>query len=478
MIFNSFPFLIFLAVFLVLYWNLTGRNRLYLCLAGSYFFYGWWNWYLLGLILLSTSIDFFIGDVLGKTDSPSRRRLLVGLSIASNLAILGFFKYFNFFAGSLSELANQIGWTLDWTTLNIVLPVGISFYTFQSMSYTIDIYRKRISSEPDFVRFATFVAFFPQLVAGPIVRAGEFLPQLQTDRPYDWNDTVQGFGQMLLGFLKKLVVADSIAVVVDPMFSFPEAYGSLNIVIVVCLFAVQVYCDFAGYSDIAIGCARMLGFRLPKNFNFPFFATSLGDFWRRWHITLSTWLKDYVYIPLGGSRGSNWMTSRNLFLTMLIGGLWHGPAWTYVIWGALFGAAMVIERSLAVRLTGEGKFASNSRIVSAVGRVAGPIYVFGFLAFSLIIFRSDGLDQAGIFFRKIVDMDGLSFSSLHNRIPLLKAMAVAAALISAEFVCQFVSVPKLLDRAAVLRPIAYAALLWAIALLGTFDGNAFVYFQF
>jgi D-alanyl-lipoteichoic acid acyltransferase DltB (MBOAT superfamily) len=475
--FVSFSFLIFFVVFYALYWRLKGQQRILLCLAGSYFFYGWWNWYLLSLILISTTIDFLIGRALSKTDSPSRRRLLLYTSIVSNLGILGFFKYFNFFADSLVSLASQFGWTLDWTTLNIVLPVGISFYTFQSLSYTVDIYRKKIPHEPDFIRFATFVSFFPQLVAGPIVRASEFLPQLQADRKYQWSDTVDGFGQVLLGFFKKVVVADSIAIVVDPMYEFPAGYGSLNILIIAFLFSVQVYGDFAGYSDIAIGTARMLGFEFPKNFNFPFFASSLTDFWRRWHITLSTWLRDYVYIPMGGNRGTNFATSRNVFLTMLIGGLWHGAAWTYVIWGALFGLVLVVEREVARKVKRFG-YQVTSRIVRMSWRAFSPVLVVTFLSFSLIIFRSDSMSEAVTLLRSVAELDGLSFSALHNRIPLLKAMGVTGLLAFGELVCQFVSVPMILAKAPWIRPLAYAVLLWGIAFFGTFTGNSFVYFQF
>ncbi len=474
MIFNSFPFLIFFAVFLVAYWNLAGRQRLLLCLVGSYFFYGWWNWYLLSLIVFSTVVDFLVGLSLSQTDTEPRRRLLLIVSLACNLGVLGFFKYCNFFAESLNGLASQFGWALDWPTLNIVLPVGISFYTFQSLSYTIDVYRRKIPHEPDFVRFSTFVAFFPQLVAGPIVRASEFIPQLQSDREYRWSDTVDGFGQTLLGFFKKVVIADTIAIVVDPMYDQPEGYGCLNVILLSALFAIQIYCDFSGYSDIAIGTARMLGFRLPKNFDRPFFAASITDFWRRWHITLSTWLRDYVYIPLGGNRGTRLATSRNLFLTMLIGGLWHGAAWTYVVWGAFFGILLVVEREIIRRNLIEIK----SSAIQSLIQLVKPFLVFAIFAFSMIIFRSDNFGQAMTVLSRIASLEGLSASALHNRIPLIKAMALASVLMSCELLWQFGFVQRLFVKASVLRPIVYACLIWSIALFGTFEGNAFVYFQF
>ena len=474
MSFNSLAFLIFFVVFFALYWTLSGRARLWLCLIGSYFFYGWWKWYLLSLIILSTGIDYVIGLMLGKTESESRRKWLVALSVVSNLSILAVFKYFNFFAESLAALASRFDITLGWTTLNIVLPVGISFYTFQSLSYTVDVYRKKIPFEPDLLKFATFVAFFPQLVAGPIVRASVFLPQLQSDRTYRWENVVDGFGQVLLGFFKKLVIADTLALVVDPMFDFPDGYSAINVIILAVLFSFQVYGDFAGYSDIAIGSARMLGFKLPVNFNFPFFASSLADFWRRWHITLSTWLRDYLYFPLGGSRGSKWMTRRNLFITMALAGLWHGAAWTYVVWGALFGLAMLIERELIQRFP----FKSNSLLLCGLVRAAQAAFVVGFLSASLIIFRSENLAEAGTLFGQIASLDSFSPSSLHNRILLFKAMALTCLLVAGEFVFQFIPARTVFELVPATRPIVYAVLLWAIALFGTFGSNAFVYFQF
>ena len=355
-----------------------------------------------------------------------------------------------------------------------MLPVGISFYTFQSLSYTIDVYRRRIPHEPDFVRFATFVSFFPQLVAGPIVRAIDFLPQLQSDREYRWRDTIDGFGQILLGFFKKVVVADSLALLVDQMYDQPEGYSSLNIAIVATLFAFQIYGDFSGYSDIAIGVARILGFELPKNFNFPFFATSNADLWRRWHISLSTWLKDYLYIPLGGSRFGRWMTNRNLLITMTLAGLWHGANWTYVVWGLLYGLALVVEREVLAKFS----FEIKSKILQFVVRWSLPIYSFGFFVLTLIMFRSESLGQAWLVYERLFSLEDLSPSSLHNRIPLLKGLAVSALLASGELVCQFISIDKIFAAVPALRFVAYGVLIWLIALFGTFAGKAFVYFQF
>ncbi|MEZ6087877.1 MAG: MBOAT family O-acyltransferase [Pirellulaceae bacterium] len=318
MLFNSISFLIFFALFFTLYWLLRGRLRLLLCLTGSYFFYGWWDYRFLALLFASTIVDYCVGLGLGNEQSDRKRNGLLAISLVSNLGILATFKYFDFFADSLQHALAPLNVSLSWPTLNLVLPAGISFYTFQTLSYSIDVYRRQIEPQRDLLRFATYVCFFPQLVAGPIVRATAFMPQLSTDRRFTWSNFESGFQRALQGFFKKLVVADSIAPVADAMFVDGSGYSSLNVLIIVVLYAFQVYCDFSGYSDIAIGTARMLGFQLPENFRFPYLAISPADFWHRWHISLSTWLRDYVFIPLGGSRHGAFKTYRNLAVTMLL----------------------------------------------------------------------------------------------------------------------------------------------------------------
>ena len=323
MAFNSLAFLIFLPVFLVVYWSLRGNARVLATLAASYLFYGFWDYRFLALIIVSTVVDYSVGlAIAAQPGNQNRRRCLLIVSVLVNLGNLGAFKYFNFFADSLASLFAVLGYQLDWATLNVILPVGISFYTFQTLSYTIDVYRNEHPPEKSLLRFATFVAFFPQLVAGPIVRAKTLLPQFAKDAAYSNKNMADGFGRVMVGFFKKLVIADSLALVVDPMFEFPAGYGSLNALILVCLFSIQLYADFSGYSDIAIGCAKMMGLSLPENFRSPFFAASFREFWRRWHITLSNWLRDYVFVPLGGSRGSKVRTLQSILLTMLLGGLW------------------------------------------------------------------------------------------------------------------------------------------------------------
>ena len=302
MLFNSLAFFAFLAIFLPMYFFLKGRFRLWLCLLGSYFFYGFWDYRFLSLILISTLIDYTVGLMLSREESKVRRKRLLVISLIVNLGFLGFFKYFNFFIESFQELVLSMGTSPSFNTLYIILPVGISFYTFQSMSYTIDVYYKKIPPEPDFLRFATFISFFPQLVAGPIVRASEFLPQFRTDKKFEWDRFNSGTGQMLWGFFKKVVVADSLAPFVDQCFAAPDAFSSSHLLVGVVFYSFQIYCDFSGYSDIAIGLARIMGFDFPQNFRTPYFSKNFSEFWQRWHITLSRWLRDYLYIPLGGNR--------------------------------------------------------------------------------------------------------------------------------------------------------------------------------
>lgn len=476
MAFNSLVFLVFLPLFLAIYWTLKGRARIAVTLAASYIFYGFWDYRFLSLIIVSTLVDFAVARMLAGTESSGLRRCLVTISVVVNLGILGFFKYCDFFADNLASLGQSLGITLDWATLNIILPVGISFYTFQTLSYTIDVFRKNTEAEKDLLHFATFVAFFPQLVAGPIVRTSELLPQFKQDQPFSSDDFFDGLGRVLQGFFKKLVIADTLAVVVDPMFAFPEGYGSLNALLVVCLFSIQVYADFSGYSDIAIGCARMMGMRLPENFRTPFFSTSFRELWRRWHITLSTWLRDYVYISLGGSRGGSFFTARNIFITMLLGGLWHGANWTFILWGALHGAVLGVEHFFMPAK--DDRNADTPTLKRLLTHALGVAWVFGFFTFSVIIFRSDSLGDAWLICQRIASLEGWSPNALHNRIPLLKALALSSLFLSAEFVCQFEWPRLALQRSVAVRSFAYAGILWALALFGTYDGTAFVYFQF
>lgn len=348
MIFSEFRFLVFFAVVMAVHWVLRANfARKFWLLAASYWFYGVWDWRFLFLIFASTVIDYFAAHRLKRArvadDQKAARRWLI-VSLVANLGILGFFKYYNFFAESAASMLHWFGLPVGDVTLGIVLPVGISFFTFQTMSYSIDVYRGKLEPVRNFFDFALFVSFFPQLVAGPIVRAIDFLPQLDAQRRFADIKFQRACGQFLSGFIKKACIADGVAPFVDQVFADPSGFTATAIWIGTCLYAVQIYCDFSGYSDMAIACARMLGFELRTNFDFPYLSKNITDFWRRWHISLSSWLRDYLYIALGGNRGTKAFVFRNLMLTMLLGGLWHGAGWNFVVWGAIHGASLIVHK--------------------------------------------------------------------------------------------------------------------------------------
>ncbi len=336
MLFNSIEFALFLPIVFAIYWLLLNRNlRLQnsLLLAASYFFYGWWDWRFLSLIIFSSFVDFFIGVQLGKESEEAKRKRLLYLSILVNLGFLGFFKYFNFFAQSFADAFTLLGMSFEASRLSIILPVGISFYTFQTLSYSIDVYRRKLTPTTDIIAFFAFVSFFPQLVAGPIERATNLLPQFFKKRSLTAPQVVDGMRQILIGLFKKIVIADTCAMQVNTIFDNYGDYSGGTLLLGGIYFAFQIYGDFSGYSDIAIGTARLFGFKLMQNFAFPYFSRDIAEFWRRWHISLSTWFRDYLYIPLGGSRGGTAMKVRNTFAIFLVSGFWHGANWTFIAWG-------------------------------------------------------------------------------------------------------------------------------------------------
>ncbi|MDG2111955.1 MAG: MBOAT family protein [Actinomycetota bacterium] len=345
MVFNSVQFAIFLSVVWFAYWRLSSRRQLMLLVAGSYFFYGYWDWRFLSLLAISTIVDFHVAGRMKVASSDTVKRRLLWVSMCTNLGILGAFKYFNFFVDSAQSVLETVGLATDPVVLRVVLPVGISFYTFQTMSYTIDVYRGRIEPTDDLLTFAVYVSYFPQLVAGPIERATRLLPQLQRERLRPTADRLSsGLTLIVLGLFKKVVIGDLMAVYVDQAFGRADTQGSVRLIIGLYAFAFQIYADFSGYSDIARGTSRLFGIELIRNFEQPYLSRSITEFWRRWHISLSDWLRDYLYIPLGGNRGGTIRTYRNLAATMLLGGLWHGASWAFVVWGALHGIFLVIER--------------------------------------------------------------------------------------------------------------------------------------
>ena len=360
MLFNSIEFLLFLPVVFALYWFVFDKNLKYqnlLILVSSYVFYGLWDYRFLSLIFLSTIVDYFSGLNIPKQDSEKKQKLILWCSVLFNLSVLGFFKYYNFFVDSWIDLLSSIGYDIKnvWT-LNIILPVGISFYTFQTMSYTIDIYKKQLKPTKDFISFASFVSFFPQLIAGPIERATNLLPQILNKREFKYKQGVQGLRLILWGMFKKVVVADSLAPMVNDIFENYQDFGGGTLLLGAIYFSFQIYCDFSGYSDIAIGTSKLFGFELMSNFKFPYFSRNIGEFWRSWHISLSTWFRDYLYIPLGGSKKGKWKSLRNIFIIFLISGFWHGSNWTFIVWG-LFHSILFIPSFI---------FKTNRKFVSSV----------------------------------------------------------------------------------------------------------------
>ena len=360
MIFSNIEFFLFFAiVLLLLVVSRKQRYRKTILLLSSYFFYAYWDYRLLSLILISTLVDFLAGKNISRSSDKKTRKYWLILSLTVNLGLLGFFKYFNFFITSANEAFGGLG--LNLSTLNIILPVGISFYTFQTLSYTLDIYWNKLKPADDFLDFFLFVAFFPQLVAGPIVRAAEFLPQLKTPIRLTKDNFQIGAQIFIFGLIKKVLIADKIAFFVDNVFLAPQLYNSGTLWLAIIGYAIQIYCDFSGYSDMAIGTAKILGFDLPINFRAPYLSTSVTEFWRRWHISLSTWLRDYLYIPLGGNRKGKLRTYVNLMLTMLLGGLWHGASWNFVFWGGIHGMALSVHKLFSSKIT----LKSNYLIIAA-----------------------------------------------------------------------------------------------------------------
>ncbi|MCB0699981.1 MAG: MBOAT family protein [Chitinophagales bacterium] len=464
MIFNSTTFLIFLPIAFFLYWVINKYGVKYqnlLLLALSYIFYGWWDWVFLSLIVVSTLVDYIAAHKIGAaTDTRIKKRWLA-LSVVVNLGLLGVFKYFDFFADSLANLFTSIGYDAPIYSLGIILPVGISFYTFQTMSYTIDVYYGRMKPEKDLVAFGTYVAFFPQLVAGPIERATSLLPQITRARQFKYRQGVEGLRLILYGMFKKVVIADSLAKLVDPVFGNPAGHNGTTLFVSCIYFGIQIYCDFSGYSDIAIGTAKLFGIELRSNFKFPYFTTNIIDFWKRWHISLSTWFRDYVYIPLGGSRGSRLVTARNLFIVFMVSGLWHGANWTYVIWGMIHGVLYLITYFFF-------KPSAKHRILSKV---------IGFIITSLTItlawpfFRCESIAQAAEMVKRIVLF---AFTPLQYGQGLIY---VGTILLMDMLIFKNEREPVPFKK-SFLRKLYYSILIIAIATNWSHQSYNFIYFQF
>lgn len=406
MLFNSIDFAIFLPIVFVLYWFVTkGHLKMQnlLIVGASYLFYGWWDWRFLSLILFSTIVDYSVGRALFKEEGIKKRKLLLWTSILVNLGFLGFFKYYNFFLDNFVEAFSFFGMEIQGSSLNIILPVGISFYTFQTLSYTIDVYRKKLEPTKDLVAFTAFVSFFPQLVAGPIERATHLLPQFYVKRTFDYGRAVDGLRQILWGLFKKVVIADNCAEYANVIFTNSADYSGSTLVLGAVFFTFQIYGDFSGYSDIAIGTSRLFGFDLSRNFAFPYFSRDIAEFWRRWHISLSTWFRDYLYIPLGGSRGGTRMKIRNTFIIFLVSGFWHGANWTFVIWG-LLNAIYFLPLLLSDNNRNNLDVIAQDRYLPNLKELGKLLLTFGLTVFAWIFFRADNIEHAFSYIGEIFSM--------------------------------------------------------------------------
>ena len=429
MLFNSLDFALFLPIVFALYWfvfqkNLKAQNAL--VLVASYVFYGWWDWSFLWLILFSTLINYFFAIGLGKYDKERTRKIILWSSVAVNMGFLGFFKYYNFFLDNFIQAFSFFGNPITIRGLDIVLPVGISFYTFQTMSYTIDVYRKQLEPTKDFVAFSAYVSFFPQLVAGPIERAINFLPQFYTNRTFDYVKAVDGCRQILWGLFKKIVIADNCAEYANKIFENYQDYNGATLFLGAVFFAFQIYCDFSGYSDIAIGTSRLFGFSLMQNFAFPYFSRDVAEFWRRWHISLSTWFRDYVYIPLGGSRVNKWKQVRNTFIIFILSGFWHGANWTFVAWGALHALYF-----LPLLLNGKNR--KNIHVLNAnnylptLRDVISILSTFILITFAWVFFRAANFTEALKYISNILTLKSgnmLNIDGLNGYQLLITVMAL------------------------------------------------------
>ncbi|WP_343688992.1 MBOAT family O-acyltransferase [Chitinophaga sp.] len=451
MIFNSINFLYFILCFFPLYFLLSRQLRLqnYLILVASLFFYACWDYRFLALLLANVCMDYYFGIAIYNARDPKIKKRILTVAVIMNIGILFFFKYYNFFIQSFNELTH-----IHLNSLNILLPIGISFYTFHSLSYTIDIYNDKLAPTKDFVAYASFVTFFPQLVAGPISRAKDMLPKLTSERKIDADRMTSGLSQITFGFFKKMVVADTIATFVDPVYNNLHMVSDLSILLAVIFYSFQIYCDFSGYTDIALGLGKIFGIELKVNFNRPYFSKNFSEFWERWHISLSSWLRDYLYIPLGGNRKGTGRTYLNLFITMLLGGLWHGASYNFIIWGALHGTYLIIQRLLKFKLPG----------------LLAICITFGLTTLTWIFFRAQTLHDAMYILQRIFMLHNKQLTSVFT---VMKLFYLTGILLAMDLL--FVNYFDKVDRKAV---IINVLLLVHILLFSTFAGNSFIYFQF
>lgn len=466
MLFNSIDFAIFLPVVFFLYWvvlkNKLREQNILLVLA-SYFFYGWWDWRFLSLIAFSSLVDYIIGLKLFYEENSRKRKTLLLISLLTNLGFLGFFKYYNFFLDSFVDAFSFFGSNLEVSRLNIILPVGISFYTFQTLSYTIDVYRKQMPATRNLISFFAFVSFFPQLVAGPIERASHLLPQFFHERTLDYGAASKALKMILWGLFMKVAVADRLSLYVEDTYGSIASHTGITFLVATFFFSIQIYCDFGGYSLIAIGTAKLFGFELMTNFKRPYFSSSFKEFWSRWHISLSTWFRDYVYIPLGGSKGGLYKTYVNLFLTFVISGFWHGANWTFIVWGGLHGIYQMVEKSFqTIKLP----------------KILSLLVVFTLTNLTWVFFRANSVSDAMRILGKIFDFSTWSFHFGDKGNLIYSAMAVLVLFLN-DYITEYRPQASLLNHKKTwVRYASICLIIIYIITLGVFDGSQFIYFQF
>ncbi|PWA04845.1 MBOAT family O-acyltransferase [Flavobacterium psychrotolerans] len=482
MFFNSLNFAIFLPIVFILYWFVMNRNYKFqnlLLLVSSYFFYACWDWRFLFLLIFSTVLDYYTGLKMSDAKNQNGKKFWFWLSISVNLGFLGVFKYYNFFATSFADAFSHFGWQVNPWTLKVILPVGISFYTFHGLSYVIDIYKDRIKAERNFIDYSVFVSFFPLLVAGPIERATHLLPQIQKKRTFDYVVAVDGLKQILWGLFKKVVIADNCAKFANIIFENSTDYSGSTLALGAVFFAFQIYGDFSGYSDIALGTARLFGVDLLRNFAFPYFSRDIAEFWRRWHISLSTWFRDYLYIPLGGSKGGTWMKVRNTFIIFLVSGFWHGANWTFLVWGflnALFIMPSIIFNTNRVNL----EIVAKGKIFPTLKEFVSIIVTFSLTVFAWIFFRSNTIDQALHYISGIFSVSFFSFPTFKTEVLSIPILILVVLFLIVEWMGreqQYAIANLFHGKSRGYRWVFYYLL---IVILFIFAGSnqQFIYFQF
>jgi len=481
MLFNSINFALFLPVVFIFYWFVTNKNlklQNLLLLVSSYFFYACWDWRFLFLLIFSTVLDYYTGIKMSEAKNPSVKKFWFWLSISINLGFLGVFKYYNFFAESFAAAVANFGFEAHPWTLKVILPVGISFYTFHGLSYVIDIYKDRIKAERDFVDYSVFVSFFPLLVAGPIERATHLLPQIKKKRIFNHISAADGLKQILWGLFKKVVIADNCAYFANIIFDNSSEYSGSTLVVGALLFTFQIYGDFSGYSDIAIGTARLFGIDLLRNFAYPYFSRDIAEFWRRWHISLSSWFKDYLYIPLGGSKGGMWMKIRNTFIIFLVSGFWHGANWTFIVWG-LLNALYIMPSIIFNNNRNHLDIVAQGKYFPTIKELLSMVFTFGLTVFAWIFFRSENLTLAWLYISRIFTPELFSFPNFKYQSSFTPIAFLLIGFILVEWIGreQQYAISKILSKSAFLRWSLYYIL---IALIFIYAGvnQQFIYFQF